>query len=526
MYKLLITAMTACGLAMNLAAAGNVSPWDKNQKELKSSARCPIKYRAVFDREREMFGYNPRFQPGIITFTPKNEPVMGAGVYPGLKPGSNGTPYPKAFMAEKSYIQKLGIDGKWQGITSQIGAIRKRLSLDAVDKLYVYKGERIPDSVEFDSQGWAYTLAKVKYIKGGRLHFATFLLYSLDGMKNWIALPLKGSNARLEPYRPNSDTSKPPVITINSKNVCLYIPKKSSGKLNLGKPVEIASAKLKPLLSGVMAGAGNQCVTTKGKTFIAFMSNVPSPKYKGSLQYVTAYDHKTGKVAAPVLLGSTGHRVDGHNSPVIDIDSRGYVYVLGGAHWHSFKLWKSNKPYSVVSGWSKPEAVGAENDNDWSRNGLTYPGFVIDKKGVMHLVARGRSRKLMDADPQNHKNPRYGKRLNYSMVYLRKKPGKRWERRRDLTVPKWSPYSNWYHKIAIDRKGNLYVTYYYIALRICRVPSAAKAYLDKWPQDAVNGKLIPKNVKAHDPVLITSQDGGDTWFIAQTKDLQKNITKK
>jgi BNR repeat-containing family member len=523
--KIVNTLIIASAAGSMMAQDFKPSPWDKGQAEIKGSIKCPVKFASMFTHARSNLGYNPRFQPAMVSFGASNAPYIRVGGLEKDTPGSNGTAYPKGFYSTKNFIQTLGKNGKWLVSTSHLDAIRKHLKLSGKDKLEVLAGERITDSVQFDNKGRAYTIACAKYHKNGKRYFANFLLFSKDKLKTWQVLPVKRGGLRLEPFRPNTDNSQPPVMTSNKKSeIWLYVPViAKDGTLKLSTATKIAGSEMKVLLHGVMAGNGAQCVTAKGKTFISFCSLKAQKGVPGVLQYVISYDHKTGKVSKPVYLGSTGHRIDGHNSPVIDIDSKGFLHVIGGAHWHAFKHWQSTKPYSIIS-WSKPVKIGAASDNAWSRDGVSYPGFLIDGKDNLHLVCRGRNSILKKNDKDDPGSTRYGNKLDYALIYFRKKTGQNWESRRDLAIPFWRQYSNWYQKISIDHKDNLYVTYYYIAMRIARDAEASKKYLAIWPEDVENGKLLPKNVKAHDPVIISSNDSGNSWSITRTKDFLKNLS--
>jgi hypothetical protein len=505
----------------SLCSAGDGSPWDNGQEELKYSVKCPIEYKTVFTREREMFGYKPRFMPGIVNFTGKNSPVIRCGVNPPAKPGDNHASFPKGFFSENNFIQYLNAEGKWIASQNHIEAIRKYLKLKPQEELLLSAGERCSDAVEIDKDNNAYTLVSTRYFKNGHRFFSSFLLYSNDNLKSWQVYPLKGRNLRLEPYRPNSDRSKPPVLTANLSGISLILPEKTkSGGLKIPASIQLVPESAKAITTNTMAGAGNQCISSKDKIFVVYMSQKALTNEKGTPQYIVSYNRRTGKVSGPVLLGISGHRIDGHNSPVVDLDSKGYVHVIGGTHWHGVPLWTSLKPDSITSGWSKPEYIAGNGDSTYSLSGVSYPGFLISRDGTMHLVVRGRSSVLEKQSVSNQKV------IDYALVYFRKLPGKEWEKRKDLVVPNWTRYSNWYHKIGIDLEGNIYLTYYYIALRLEQVPAAQEEYCKKWENEFAGGKKFsPKDVLAHDPVIISSENNGKTWKIVRTQDFINKILK-
>ena len=502
-------------LAAAAFAADPASPWDIGQVEIKTGVRCPISYLELFKREREQFAYNPRFLPGQTTFTPDNRPVIRIGLATEADVGQNKQTLTSREPGEVNLIQHLDSDGKWRVTDGHVKAVKALLKIDHDAPLAVTFGERTCDAVEFDAQGNAYTL--IATAKGN------YLAVSTDGLKTFSAVRVPYGNARLEPYRVNADRKHPPPILAASGGGYFLVPVKlvngETPKLEPG--IVLAAPAAKPLAQiGTMAGDGAPILTAGGKTFFAFMSAIPAAGLTGSPQYILDYDHETGKVGAPLLLGSTGHEIDGHNLPVIDIDSKGHIHVIAGAHWHAFKHFVSKQPLSVAGGFRELAGVGTASANKWSRNGLSYPGFVIDAKDTLHLVARGRSQSIAVNDRADEYNDRHTeKHINYALLYFRGTPDGKWETRRDLVIPAWSRYGNFYHKLALDRKGGLHATYYYYTSRLWQVPGALKAYRQRWPEEKVpDGKASDKAMKAHDPVIISSFDGATLWAPVTTRD--------
>lgn len=521
-----VAALAAASLT--LFADDPVSPWDKGQSELAKEPVFPIRYPTAFERERETLGYKARFMPGMLSFTPDNRPVMRVGLTAAQTPGENRQRARTRLGGEVNLIQYLGTDGKWRVSDGLPKAIRAYLKLADGDALKILFGERTPDAVEFDAKGGAYTLATAEYAAGGKPQQMWFLVYSPDEFKTFEVTALRNVvAARLEPYRVNADSTKPPWILAQLRNDDNRISliktafRPNDGKLVISKPVALTPGGLKPAPKiSTMAGDGASMISTPGKTFMVYAELTPDKELPGTAQYIIEYDHASGKVSAPVRLGSTGHKVDGHNLPVIDVDSKGFLHVLGGSHWHSFKHWVSKKPFSALDGWSDPEPVGAELDNRWSRNGLSYPGMLIDRDDTIHLVARGRNQELIERDKSDHHDPKFKvEDLNYALVYYRKPAGKPWDKRVDLVIPAWNHYSNWYHKVALDRRNRLYCTYYYYASWLKNSPEVTAAYRKLWPEDiAPDGTLPDANLSAHDPVLIRRADG--KWSIVRTPDFK------
>ena len=501
-------------------SAVTASPWDKGQVEINGNTACPLRIRNGFDREREQLSYNPRFMPAIVTFDSKNLPCILATIPESCKAGANTINYPKRFFSTKTYIQRLNSSGKWTVSKSHINAIRKHLTLKPEDFLAVMAGERVSNPIEFSKNNKALTLCVVQTNWQQAAAFNNnfqlphkhpsklFLLYSNDNLKTWQVLPLNlsPSRTRIEPFHFHADNRKLPVILSLTKGLSLHIPSiNTNGKLKL-KNIQLVPQTSKPVaILNVMAGVGSPSVTVGNKTFVTYMSSIPLKNDTGSPHYIVSYNHKTGKVSEPVFLGTTGDKIDNHNLPVISVDSKGYLHVIGGAHWHSFKHWTSSKPLTIDGKWHM-EYVAGNGDNKWSRNGLTYPGLQIDANDTLHLVCRGRNSEFSKNDKVDPHNKKYNGKLDYALVYLRKKTGKSWEPRKDLCVPHYKKYSNWYHKISIDRIGRkLYTTYYYYT----QGKHAKSESLKRWGY---------KKALAHDPVIIDTKDGGNTWNITTTND--------
>jgi hypothetical protein len=381
-------------------------------------------------------------------------------------------------------------------------------------------GNRTCDAVEFDVEGNVYTL-----IETGR---GKFLAVSTDGLKTFSAIQVPEGSVRIEPWRVNVVRHQSPPILLGDRAGFFLVPITfENGKnLSLGRRILLAGPEAQPEAQiTTMAGAGAPLLTVGGKTFFAYTSRISASGLTGSPHYIVECDRETGKVGAPLLLGSTGHQIDGHNLPVIDIDSKGFIHVIAGAHWHAFKHFVSRQPLSVAGGFREVARLGTASANQWSRNGLTYPGLVIDANDQLHLLARGRSQILAARDRASEYVQRNSSEyLNYGLVYFRGSPDGKWEGRRDVVIPAWRLYGNWYHKLVPDRNGGLHATYYYDAQKLWQSPAALKTYQHRWPEEKVpNGAAADEVMKAHDPVILSSYDGGASWSPTTTTDFLKAI---
>lgn len=494
------------------------SPWDHGKDELKiTPTKAPFTYKRLFDREREQFGYNPRFMPGPVTFMPDNTPVIRFGMQ-GVK-GSHHTSYQSRRFTTENYIQKLDRDGTWQISDSHVKALRSYLKLKPAEKLLIMSGERVPETVEFDNEGNAYTLVTARWRK--RRYNSYFLLYSPDGMRSFQVYPLIGPR-RIEPsfLHNNSPNKYTPVVLAQKKDsLGIYVLKRQADNtLKVSPYIKLADGK-KLLFNNTMSGAGAPLITLGSKTFLVYSQLLPKKGSTGVPHYIVEYDHKTDKVSKPFFLGFSGHRIDGHNSSVIVADSKGFLHVVLGTHWHSMPYLKSKRPWDI-SEWEAPEYIGAGNNNDYSFDGLSYAGFIIDNQDRLYLIARGRSTKYV-GKPTGRGNP-----VDYSLVAFVKAPGKEWTKRMDIIVPGHLFYSNYYQKVSLDRKGRVYLAYLYYVAHFWRrkVNQAMRDYAQRWGEEIGNEPKHLKSessVRAHDPVLIHTPDYGQSWEITTSKELQK-----
>jgi rhamnogalacturonyl hydrolase YesR len=82
------------------------------------------------------------------------------------------------------------------------------------------------------------------------------------------------------------------------------------------------------------------------KTFFCF--GATNDKNSTLYHNVSYFDHKTGKVARPLILLNK-RTTDAHDNPVISIDDRGYVWIFSTSHGvgRASYIHKSKKPYDI-----------------------------------------------------------------------------------------------------------------------------------------------------------------------------------
>jgi BNR repeat-containing family member len=496
--------------AQPLAALGTarvpwtISPWwdNGNQPEIGEGmsvvipGRTPIQYPAIWERERETLGYNPRFLANTVSFDRRNRPVIRVGVHVHGEVGEHATRYECCRYVEKVYIQTLNSAGTWIA-----------LSLDEVMR------EQIPDwhndgigsgthqseeRVAFDALGDAYTIVMTE-------HHGDFLLHSRDDMITWdvYALPV----ADVHSYRIEMTASdRPPVILVNvinadeSFSVSIIAPtRKSNGTLDGFTLIDVSS---KAISGPAHSGVGDVTVTVHNKTHVVY-AVLDAVDGGGTPQYIRTYDHSTHRMTGPVLLGTTGGGApDEHNGPAVVVDSRGFLHVVLGAHNQPYKYTVSTRPNDATA-WEEAVELGHPGSKE------TYVGLVIDRDDTLHLV----SRMGITGDV-------------WPLHYLRKQRNAHaWGDRGEFVIPAHKDYSSWYHKLTIDRRGTLCLAYFYYAHNLTEGPDGElAAYQRKWPEEGVTCGGPQCGIKAHDPVLLMSGGGGDRWQIATTPDFHKGMS--
>ncbi len=476
----------------------NISPWwnDNQFIEIYQNTpsvipgKFPIKYEAIWEREREMFDYSPRFLPNTVTFDRNNCPVIRVGVHDVI--GQHATVYYSAEPVKEAFIQTLNSEGKW--IACSLSKVMKEKVPDWNDDS-IYSGTfELFERVVFDTSGDAYTIVKSK-------NNGNFLLHSKDGMENWEVFGLPNKISRIE----MAASDRPPFILIIRSKLSIIAPQKN---------IDGSLTNLDEILLNDMdsdennfggpdhSGVSNQIVTLNNKTHVVFGSLTDvSEDPEGTPHYIVTYNHDDLTYTNPRLLGTTDSKdncPDNHNGRAIVADSQDYLHVVLGAHQKPFKYLVSANP-NDSSEWKDAVEFSSSNCKE------TYVSLVIDKSDTLHLVSR-----MFDYD-------------GYSLHYMRKRQNeKSWKDVGKLVVPEPIHYSIWYHKLTIDGFGRLFLAYFYYSHNLNGIE--IRAYREKWPDEEVpNKKEGPKEVSkddtnAHDPVILISSDSGDSWKIATTQD--------
>jgi hypothetical protein len=259
----------------------------------------------------------------------------------------------------------------------------------------------------------------------------------------------------------------------------LFLPKKVDGRVVMGEPV-LVSKQCIGLASH--SGIPSSVVSRGGKVHVIWgEATDPKVKVAGVPAFAATYDRATGKLGQPALIGYGAPPNDIHNSPSITMDSRGILHALAGTHGRPFPYAQSLKPDDAGGGWTEAAPM-VENLNQ------TYIGMVCGPDGTLHATFR-LWRTGMEPFPASH----YA-----TLAYQRKRPGQPWEPPRILIVPPFSEYSVFYHRLTMDRKGRLFLSYDY--------------WSTFW--------FYRNDHFGRRRTVLMSPDGGNSWNLALSDDLR------
>jgi len=308
-------------------------------------------------------------------------------------------------------------------------------------------------------------------------HGSTFSAWPVGGSGSFDIEQFSGHNVPNGPppmARFHQTARDPKLIWRRINDLELILPTKNpDGSIVMGEPIAVSK---KCIGLSAHSGIPSTIVSRTDKVHLAWgEATDPQAGAPGVPTYVATYNRSTGRLGPPTLVGYGPPANDVHNSPCITIDSKGYLHVLIGTHGRTFKYVRSLKSNSADGGWTKAEDVGA---------GLrqTYVGMVCDRNDTLHLVFR-----LWLNDNKYFPAGYYA-----NLAYMSKRPGKDWSEARPLVVAPFSEYSIFYHRLTIDRKGSLFLSYDY--------------WSTFW--------FYRTDHRGNRRALLMSPDGGNTWELA------------
>jgi len=375
-----------------------------------------------YQHENEQFGYLPDYPlENQLYFDSRNRPftMTSRGI---------------ALLEDGQWI-----DAPWRSAVQESASEPNRSA-------YRLTGTKIA----FDRSGGVYALGSA----GSR----TALLHSTDGGQTFSTYPLpdRDNPARTHDFEQFSGHNlldgPPPIVRYaltgsdpklfwrRLNDLELLVPKVEDGRLTVGEPILISR---KCIGLSLHSGIPSSVVSRGDRVHVIWAeATEPTEKVPGVPTYVVTYNRATGALGTPALVGYGAPPNDIHNSPSITMDSQGYLHVLAGTHGRPFQYARSLEPNDASSGWTEAEPVGEDLPQ-------TYIGLVCGPDDTLHLAYR-LWRYGQPPHPHSH---------HATLAYQRKPFGKPWEEPRVLIVPPFSEYSVYYHRLTIDRKGRLFLSY-------------------------------------------------------------------
>ncbi len=310
--------------------------------------------------------------------------------------------------------------------------------------------------VAFDRENHVYVLARV----GSQ----TALLHSSDRGKTFTAylLPPPADGAGqgsqtfdIEEFTGHNVLEGPPPILRYSltardpkyfwryiHNLELVVAEKKEGQIRFHAPVLVSRQCI-----GLAAHSGipSSVVSRADRVHLVWgEATDPAEKVPGVPTYVATYDRTTRQLSKPVCVGYGPPPNDVHNSPSITMDSKGYLHVLCGTHGRPFPYAHSLAPNQTTAGWTEAKVLG---------EGLsqTYIGMVCGQDDSLYIAYRLWQRQ----------KPPHPLATHATLAFQRKPADGPWQEPQILVVPPFSEYSVYRHRLTIDRRGRVFLSYDY-----------------------------------------------------------------
>jgi len=518
----------------------------------------PLVHQAYFSGARALYGYNPRYNPGYVSFDPKG----------------------RAYVRSINSIDWLDAEGQWH--QNDLSAAIKDYARKKGWKIVIC-GEPEP-MIRFDRDGDVYAIVNVEPLK--RLPNGSFgsidwhyrsslLLHARDITQPWTVQLLPGRTADFEKIDTfNQDAlNHPPVITLSDYNYFqdadhagyLVVPEKQAdGSLLIPPPVKFASFVL---IGPVHSGGGNFIISKGDKIYVVYayapapakgvgngqmrmkseqwlreLPPIPednparlltdpqkdkegnlktNPATDGMPTFVVAYDRVQKKFGPPAFVGYGGHSMDDHDWPAMTMDSKGNLHVVMNGHIQPLMYTHTITPGDITR-WSP--AVYVKSGPAVSR--VSYASLNCDKDDNLISVVRS------DTGFYNHRLAVLSKPAN----------SETWNPEHSLVVPYRDNYHVWAHRVTLNPRNNrLFVAYceqsgqqfltrdgYFFCRFIWpdyEKPMTSQVGKDtpeldnKGPlPDAAASTMYATGLA--DLNVLVSDDGGKTWRIATTPDFQ------
>ncbi len=421
----------------------------------------PIVYKP-YQHENEQFGYEPDYPTeNQLYFDTHNRPsIWGSGGVLHMLKGQN---WSSVHISEATVSQSALFTGK------SIRPIGTKVAFDADDDIYLLAAE-------------GKNVALLHSSDGGKTFSAHVIRGREEQPRSWDMEQFSGHNIHDGP---------PPILrTVQTQGMDsryfwrrvndleLFVPRKEGDQIIIGDPILLSQKAI-----GIASHSGipSSIVSRGDRVHIIWgEATDPDEEVPGVPAYVVTYDRKKGLLGEPVFVGWGPPANDVHNTPSITIDSEGYLHTLTGTHGSPFAYARSLEPNTAHAGFTEPELVEDELRS-------TYIGLVCGPDDALHLVFR-----VWAQDGVYHPTSYYA-----NLGYKRKLKHEPWGEMQRLAVAPFSEYSIFYHRLTIDRKGRLFVSFDY--------------WSTFW--------FYRMDHSGNRRKTIFSPDGGNTWKLLETKDL-------
>ncbi|MCB1163871.1 MAG: BNR-4 repeat-containing protein [Candidatus Krumholzibacteriia bacterium] len=320
------------------------------------------------------------------------------------------------------------------------------------------------------------------------------LLYSTDRGEHFRAYPLPSRASSLELRVGPGPFAGPPAIAVVTEprgtpgvrwgklsTLAVILPEKTGDGLRLGEPVHITDRCL-VAGSGGHSGGTSFAVTRDGLTHLVWAEMPDSVDGQlavaGNPTYVGTVDRRTRRLVTRRHLVNAEPKVpDVHSRPTIAQDSAGYLHVIAGAHGQPFTYLRSLAPNDIEGGWTAALPMAERQ---------TYASLVCDAGDRLHSVFRqwlpeatlGYQSKAAAAETWSPSR---------TLVFGALERGK-------------SDYGIFYQRLAVDRRGNLYLAFTF------------------WETHTENAGVYPE-------ALAVSTDRGKSWRLAATAGMAEMIAR-
>lgn len=424
----------------------------------------------TFEHEAAQFGYQPDYVCNEVHFDPRNRAFIRQR---GLR------------VAETTGITLLD-GGRWleRSFMSALTAAHPAFT-GACDGGGGFAGAKIA----FDGQGGAYTLLRLLRKEA---HKQCVLVFTPDDGRTFQVVDLPGHAFDIEQFAGHNAQSRPPPILVYRRtaaharakwgsvhDLLLFLPRRVENRVELGDPVLVSN---RCIGSCQHSGGPPSTATRDGRTHIVW-GEVTDEDLPGMPSYAATYDHRAGTLGAKVFLAHAPPVDDVHNVPGVCLDSRGYVHAITGAHGRPFIYRCSLSANDTESGFTEPEPVLADGRQ-------TYLSLVCDSRDTLHIAYR-----QWRDDQEIHGG------MSFAALSTQSKPREGpWGPAKPMVMAPVSGYSIYYHKLTIDRRDRLFLSY------------------NHWTSEKMYRHDFPE--RYHHRAVITSTDHGASWKLAESGDFR------